>query len=89
MDVSNSTGENTGYRVLGSGTTLERENLLKPGQIERQVSVPQGTFRVAFFIDGVEVACANFKSEPPMVSLRKNPWGLHVQPQEEEDKIAS
>ena len=93
MDVSNSTGENTGYRVLGSGTNMDRECLerecpLTPGQTEREVPVPPGPFRVAFFIDGEEVACANFESEPPVVSLRKNPWGLHVQP-EEKDKIAS
>ena len=86
MDVSNSTDQNTGYRIVGAGgNRLEYESLatqayLEPGQTEEcRFLVPSGPFRVQFFIDGQEVACATFRKGPEVVSLYEDEWGLRVQ----------
>ncbi len=89
MDVSNSTGQNTGYRVVGAGGNMcaHRENdpqvrevWLKPGQTEKcQFSLPSGSFRVTFLSDaGEEVASATFHKDPGMVSLCGDEWGFRI-----------
>lgn len=83
MDVSNSTGQNTSYRVLGGGTgTLKESELtgsLKPGQQET-CPVADGKFWLRFFVDGTEVACATFHKAPEAVVLQEDEWGYRVQP---------
>lgn len=83
MNVSNSTGQDTSYRVLGGGTGTLKESewtgSLKPGQEEACPSV-DGSFWLRFFVDGVEVACATFHKAPEAVVLREDEWGYRVQP---------
>jgi len=80
MDVSNSTGQNTGYRVVGAGGNMcePAESELKPWQTEEcQFHFP---FLVQFFIGGEEVASATFRKDPGVVSLYEDEWGLRVRP---------
>lgn len=83
MNVSNSTGQDTSYRVLGGGTGTLREqewtSSLKPGQ-EEPCPIADGTFWLRFFVDGVEVACATFRKAPEKVALCEDEWGYRVQP---------
>jgi hypothetical protein len=87
MDVSNSTGQSTGYRVVGAGgatVTLggedsEREACLKAGATEAcQFPLPECSFLVKFLIDGREVASATFYKDPGEVNLYEDEWGVHV-----------
>lgn len=99
MDVSNSTGQNTGYRVLGSGGASPMEGelaarvgLLEPWKKEEcRFPIPSGSFRVQFSVDGVEVACATFYKAPELVCLQENELGLYIQPDQPEptDKTVS
>lgn len=88
MDVSNSTGQNTGYRVVGAGGNYPNgeselqasEVWLKPGESEKcQFELPCGSFRVTFVSpEGVEVASATFHKDPGMVSLCGDEWGFRI-----------
>lgn len=88
MDLSNSTGQSTNYRVSGTGGVTKEgdwtNGLLKPG--ERQSCPPyDGRFRLQFFIADEEVASATFFRDPEvLVILKEDEWGYRIQP----DKLA-
>ena len=94
MNVSNSTGQNTGYRVVGAGGAMGEpevsaaqvsesqvsEVCLKPGETEEcQFPLPDGgSFLVTFVINGEEVASATFDKDPGEVDLYEDERGFHV-----------
>ena len=91
MEVSNSTGTKSEFRVTGTGGGTEPE-LLWEGVLEPESRdcrrldgwtgerTGERKCRVQFFIDKVEVACATFHTLPDVVVLRENAWGHHVEP---------
>ena len=87
MNVSNSTGQNTGYRVVGAGGNTSEDELLvvnevwlEPGQTEtHQDKLPCGSFRVTFISrDKKEIASATFLRDPGMVELVQEEWGFCI-----------
>lgn len=82
MDVSNSSGTKTDYRVSGTGGGVQCEELyagtLAPDDSVR-LEPKDGGCRVQFFVDGVEIACATFRKSPDAVTLGEDEWGWRVQ----------
>lgn len=73
MDVSNSTGESTDYKVTAKPGG-EPEYLCGRGQLgpEPRVSCKTsgGPVTVEFYVEGKLVACQTFETEPALVRLR-------------------
>jgi hypothetical protein len=91
MDVSNSSGTKTDYRVSGTGGGIRPQVLcsgtLAPGGRASLETWSQDGCWVQFFIDGMEVACATFRKAPEAVTLHEDEWGYRVQP--ENGKLAT
>jgi hypothetical protein len=84
MEVSNSTGQNTDYRVgsggggMGMSHAKPRTGKLAPGELHRVDVVHGQSWKAEFMIDGTTVASSTVQKEDATVELVGEPGNYQV-----------